>query len=607
MRILIAVLAAPLLCWSQGIITTVAGRGSSSGNAGCPDRGDGCQATDATLQSPTGLAFDAAGNLYISDNGDVRVRKVNTAGVIGTFAGGADPSTNNGDGGPATQAYLGSNWDVAADKAGNIYIATNGRVRKVDPSGIITTYAGNGTPNYGGDGGPATSASIRSPQCLLLDGAGNLYLADTNNFRVRKVTPDGIITTVVGSGRGSYSGDGGPATSAGISPAALAFDRAGNLYVADGLNNRIRKVDTAGIITTVAGGGLLSGSDIGDGGPALKATLSTPYGVAVDGAGNIYIGDYNNNRVRKVDASGIITTVAGGGANGNFPGGNGIGDGGPATSGVLGGPAGLLLDAAGNLYIADSGHGHVRKVTFPSVPSISANGVVNGASFQPGIVPGSWATILGAGLASKNDTWDNLIVDGKLPTKLDEVTVTVGGKPAYLYFSSPGQINFIVPDAGTGPVPVVVTTASGTSASFTVTASSFGPAFFLWPGNQIVATRQDFTLAARNGTFAGAITAAAKPGDTIILWGTGFGLTTPVAPVGFVTPSDTTYSTSTLPTVTIDNVPATVYGAALAPGFAGLYQVAIQVPASLSDGDWPVVAGIGGVSSPAGTLLSVKK
>jgi uncharacterized protein (TIGR03437 family) len=248
--------------------------------------------------------------------------------------------------------------------------------------------------------------------------------------------------------------------------------------------------------------------------------------------------------------------------------------------------------------------GTVRKVSFPS-SGPSASKVVNGASFKPGIVPGSWATIQGSGLSTVTDTWDNFIVKGKLPAAVDGVSVTIGGQAAYVYYISSGQINFIVPDVGPGSQQLVVKNSLGTSSAVTVTVDSFGPAFFPWPNNQVVATRQDFGLAAKAGTFAGATTVPAKPGDTIILWGTGFGATTPAAPAGEVTPSDTTYSTSTLPTVTINNVSVTVYGAALAPGFAGLYQVAIQVPTTIGNGDWPIVATIGGVSSPSGTVLTV--
>jgi uncharacterized protein (TIGR03437 family) len=240
-------------------------------------------------------------------------------------------------------------------------------------------------------------------------------------------------------------------------------------------------------------------------------------------------------------------------------------------------------------------------------PVISTNGVVNGASFQPTIVPNSWVTILGSGLASKTDDWTNFIINGQFPTSVDGVSVTIGGKAAYIDFISPGQINLLAPDLAFGPLPLTVTTPGGTSATFTVTSSQYGPAFFPWPNGQPVATRQDFSWAVKNGTFAGVTTVAAKPGDVIILWGTGFGPTNPVAPTGVVIPSDKTYSTSTLPTVTINNVPANVIGAALAPGFGGLFQVAIQVPASIPDGDWPIQASIGGVSSPAGVVLSVRQ
>lgn len=233
--------------------------------------------------------------------------------------------------------------------------------------------------------------------------------------------------------------------------------------------------------------------------------------------------------------------------------------------------------------------------------------VLNGASFQPGITPGSWATVKGFALAAATDTWDKFIVNGELPTKVDGVGVNVGGQPAYVYYISPGQINFIVPVVGSGSQQVAVTNSAGTSSEFRVTVGTFGPAFFPWPDNQVVATRQDFTYAVANGTFPGTSTTPAHPGDTIILWGTGFGPTTPAVPMGEETPSDHTYSTSTKPTVTVGNMPAKVYGAALASGFAGLYQVAIQVPTSLTSGQWPVVATIGGVSSPNSLVLSVQQ
>ncbi|HEX5229852.1 MAG TPA: IPT/TIG domain-containing protein [Bryobacteraceae bacterium] len=243
-------------------------------------------------------------------------------------------------------------------------------------------------------------------------------------------------------------------------------------------------------------------------------------------------------------------------------------------------------------------------VSTPLPPVVTS--VVNGASFEPGVVANAWITIGGTALASKTDNWDNAIVNGVLPKSLDGVSVSVGGKAAYVYFISPGQLNVLAPDVPAGPLNVTVTTPGGTSAGFPTTASIFGPAFFLWPEHQAVATRQDFSFVAKAGTFAGATTIPAKPGDVVILWATGFGPTIPATPIGSAVPGTTSYATATLPTVTVDDKPAKVFGAALAPGSAGLYQIAIQVPDSLTAGDWPVIATIGGVDSPTGTVISVQ-
>lgn len=238
-----------------------------------------------------------------------------------------------------------------------------------------------------------------------------------------------------------------------------------------------------------------------------------------------------------------------------------------------------------------------------SAPAIAS--VVNAAGFQPGIVANSWVTIQGTNLASQTDDWSHSIVNGALPTSLDGVSVSMGGKPAYVYYISPGQLNVLAPDLPVGPVTVTVTSSGGASASFAASASVYVPAFFLWPNSQVVATRQDYGYAVKAGTFTGATTVAAKPGEVLILWGTGFGPTFPAAPSGVSVPAGGGYSTASAPTVTINNTQATVYGAALAPGSAGLYQIAIQVPTTLADGDWPIQANIGGVSSPTGVVLSV--
>jgi len=255
----------------------------------------------------------------------------------------------------------------------------------------------------------------------------------------------------------------------------------------------------------------------------------------------------------------------------------------------------------------------VLGATVPARPVIGANGVVSGASFQQGqgIVSNSYVTIQGTNLASTTDTWNNSIVSGQLPTVLDGVTVSIEGIPAYLSYISPTQVNVLVPQLPVGAFPVVVNNNGAVGQSSAVQVNQYAPAFFTL-GTQAIATRQDYSYALKNGTIPGVTTVPAKPGDVLILWGTGIGVTSPATLPGVETPSNNTYSTSTPVTVTINNVPATVYGAALAPGFAGLYQVAIQVPTSLGNGDWPIVATIGSAalfdvtSSPGGVILTVQ-
>jgi hypothetical protein len=288
-----------------GVITTVAGTGSSGFS------GDGAFATNANINNPWRAVADSSGNLYIADSGNNRIRKVETGtGIITTVAGNGN-SGFSGDDGLATSANLGGPTGVAVDTAGNIYVASSNRIRKVDVgTGIITTVAGNGTTGFSGDGGAATSASLNSTSDVAVDNAGNIYIADRNNYRIRKVAVGtGIITTVAGNGSGGFSGDNGTATSAGFFPWGLAVDGNGNLYIADPSSSRIRLVVAEnGIITTVAGNGV--GGFSGDGGSATSATLAAPMGVAVDSIGNLYIADYINNRIRRVSAALKTLTVA---------------------------------------------------------------------------------------------------------------------------------------------------------------------------------------------------------------------------------------------------------------------------------------------------------
>lgn len=279
---------------ATGTITTVAGNGT------CGYSGDGGPATSAELRNPQAVDVDAGGNLYITDTGNNRVRKVAPTGTITTVAGNGTAGYS-GDGGPATSAELNIPIGIATDAAGNAYIGDqiNNRVRKVAPTGTITTVAGNGVAGSSGDGGPATSAELNHPLGMAVDSAGNLYIAESDF--IRKVTAGGTISTVAGNGFVGYSGDGGPATSAELNnPTDVDVDSGGNLYITDQGNSRIRMVTTGGTISTVAGNGVAGYS--GDGGPATSAELD-PRGAAVDGAGNLYIADGFNDRVRKVDGS----------------------------------------------------------------------------------------------------------------------------------------------------------------------------------------------------------------------------------------------------------------------------------------------------------------
>jgi uncharacterized protein (TIGR03437 family) len=335
-----------------GIISTFAG----DGNEGY--LGDGGPATQAELDEPTGLAFDSAGNLYIADSNNAEIRQVTPTGTINTVAGNGFPDYA-GDGGSATQASLDYPEGVAVDAAGNLYIADTGNfaIRKV-AAGTITTYAGYGDVNSGnGDGGQAYDAVLDDPVDVAVDATGNVYIADDYDWVIRKVTAStSIITTYVGDGNWGFGGDGGPLNSADLgTPTGIGFDASGNLYIAQSDVRVVRKVSAANAISTAAGIGSPTGATIGDGGSKSAALLLSPSDVKVDSAGNMYIAELNDNRVRKVSPSGTITTLAGTGAYGI------TGDGGSGASAQIQAPNSLALDSSGNLYIG--GDYSVRKVT----------------------------------------------------------------------------------------------------------------------------------------------------------------------------------------------------------------------------------------------------
>jgi len=337
-----------------GDISTIAGTGTSGFS------GDGLAAVGAQLDYPSGVAVDGVGNVFITDTANNRVRRVDAVtGLISTFAG-IGTAGFSGDGAAATSAQLNSPFGVAVDGVGNVFIAdtSNHRVRRVDAgTGLISTLAGTGTSGFSGDGTAATGAQLNSPYGVAVDGVGNVFIADSSNNRVRRVdVGTGLISTFAGTGVGGFSGDGAAATSAQLwNPFGVAVDGVGDVFIADTFNNRVRRVDAVtGLISTLAG---TTGGFSGDGAAATSAKLNNPRGVGVDFDGNVFISDTNNNRVRRVDAgTGLIDTIAG---NGTF---GFSGDGGAATSAQLYYPFGVAVDGAGNVFVADQVNHRIRKI-----------------------------------------------------------------------------------------------------------------------------------------------------------------------------------------------------------------------------------------------------
>jgi uncharacterized protein (TIGR03437 family) len=397
----------------NGVINTVAGTGQAGFS------GDGAAATSAQLFGVRGLAVAPDGTVYVADSNNFRVRRFTIGGVITTVAG-TGVTNFTGDGGLATSATLSFIEDIALASDGRLFLADfeNFRVRVVN-GGNIATFAGNGNAHYSGDGGPATNAVLNAPSGLARDKGGNLYICDQLANRIRRIDPFGTIDVVAGSNRPGFGGDGGPATQASMSfPVDVKFDPAGNLYIADSSNNRVRKVTPSGVISTLAGTGATGFS--GDGGAATAARLNDPSGLALDAAGNLYVSDLGNFRVRKITPAGIITTFAGNGTSGSG------GDGGQATNATLTGPVGLAFDSAGNLYIADAGATVVRKVTPTSVISTFAGNGQGGFAGDGGPASGAalagpqGVSVDGSGNVNIVDSFNNRIrqvtPDGKIHT-----------------------------------------------------------------------------------------------------------------------------------------------------------------------------------------------
>jgi len=582
---------------SGGIISEFAGADHSAG--------DGGKASAAYLYFPEGLAWDSQGNLYIADYKNSKVRKVSPAGAISSVAGDGSFLTS-GDGGSATSAGV-QPQAVAVDKSGNLYIAAGNQVRMVDSQGNISTVVNaSGAAGFSGDGGSAVQAVLDNPQDLTTDSDGNLYIADSDNHRIRKVS-GGTISTIAGSGQvypqsnGSFSGDGGLATSANLSfPSGVAFDSDGNLLIADTGNSAIRLLNTTtGDISTVAGTPTKQGFG-GDTGLATSALLSGPLGIAADQSGNFYISDTSNNVIRMVDAFGIISTIAGDNHAGFG------GDGGTGSSAMINYPFGVAVDAGGNVWFADHNNQRIRELvpSGPSVPGPTA--VVNAASFASGgLIPGGMATLFGSNLTAQKGI--NLASGLPLATDLLKSSIKFNNTIAAPIFAVDNvngaeQINFQVPwelsklvgstvvlqvennGALGAPVKVPVLAAQPGVFSYTVGANTFG-----------VVLHSNFQLA----DSAHPVT----PGEVVLIYCTNLGVVAPTIADG--APGTGKELTVAKPTVTIGGATGAVSFSGLAPGFVGLDQVNVQVPASLPSGNQPLVVSIGGASSKT-VLLPVK-
>ena len=604
----VASLFLPALCLAQGTsfnIATVAGTGAGGFT------GNGGAATSATLNVPIQVAVDASHNLYIADSNNNMIRKV-SGGKISIVAG-TGAAGYSGDGAAATSAQLSGPYSVWLDSSGNFYIGdlNNQVVRKVAGS-TITTVAGNNTPGYSGDLGPATSAQFNLPFGLATDSSGNLYIADSANHRIRVVAPTGTVSTVAGDGNyrtppvGAFAGDGGAATGAALnSPYGICLDSSGNLYIADSGNHRIRKVDTNGIITTVAGTG--TAGVAGDGGPALKAQLNRPWDVKVDSAGDLFIADYNNSRIRMVTPDGVIKTIAGGTGTGY------TGDGFIATNAQLNEPTGIAIDTNGNIYIADSANYVIRELT-PVAPSLNSNGVISAAAFGgfASIAPGSWIEIYGANLAGDLRSWNSGDFKGvNAPASLDGTSVTIGGQAAFIDFISGGQIDAQVPsNVPAGSQPLVVTTATGSTAAYTITVNATQPGMLAPPsfninGTQyVVAQFPDGTYVLPPNAISGVNSRRANPGDTLTIYGIGFGPVTPNIPAGQIVQQ--TNQLVTPPQILFGQTPGTVTFAGLVQGNVGLYQFNVVVPNVTAGDKVPVTFTLGGVSGSQTLFTAVQ-
>ena len=552
--------------------------------------GDNGPATEAYFVDPWGLAVDPAGNWYVADDGDQRIRKIGaldqsikTVAGTGIFGPSAD--------GLAVTSAIQQPRALAADSAGNVLFNSACQIRELFPFGTLKSVAGNGGCALGADATAALDGQFQFPKGLAADPSGMIYVADTDNNRIRRLNlGTATITTIAGTGQRGYAGNGTSALQAMLDyPVGLAADSNGNVYFADQNNHRVRKITAAGTISDFAGTGVCAAPTDG---PATSSPLCYPSGVALDAAGNVYIAD--SGYIRRVIYGGLMAVIAG---NGDLKFG---------ATGIA--PFYLAVDAKGRVCFSDRTSLRIRCLDAPAAPPaspVTISGILNNASGASGIASGSWVSIYGTNLSTTTRAWQSGDISGTtLPTKLDGVAVTINGKSAAVYYVSPGQLNVQAPsDSATGPVPVVVTNSHG-SATATTTLQQYAPGFFTMQGKYAAAVHTDGVYVAPAGYFGNAVASRpAAPGEVVLLFGTGFGPTTPAVPAGQVVNGAAPLTDAAQLYVTIGGAPATVQFAGIVA--AGEYQFNVLIPA-VADGDQAIVATIAGFPTQSGLSISVK-
>jgi len=587
------------------LTSTAAGTPGTSGYGG-----DGSAPTSALLANPLCVAFDSQGDYYISDYKNNRIREVQAStGAIITVAGTGTPGFS-GDGGPATGAQFSSATGLAVDAAGNVYIADgpNARVRMIDTSGNMQTFAGTGNPGYSGDGGLAVNADVVNPVGVTVDHAGTVYITDEGNGTVRKVTTDGVISTVAGInviGFGNFPGQGGPARSATLGlPYAVAVDESGNVFIADIGSGSIEKVGLDGNINTVV------------------SSVSTA-ALATDPAGNLYFTNYQNSTLNQLSPGGAVLTIAGNGSNGFS------GDGGPGVSAEFNAPYGIALDSSSNIYVADYNNQVVRMLSPVAPPQvIIANGGSDVQYSSPGVelsvAPGEIVTIFGTNVGAPATTAAQPNANGYIGTQLAGTIVTFNGIPAPVLSTGPSQVTAIAPYELTAASANVKGRMSGSRGRVVPEASSSsGATILVTYQGQSTATATVPVGASSPGIFTvnssgvpgglGVLNAdgsvnsvgnAAAESTNITLFVTGEGQTNPGGMDGLISTQSTLPAPLLPVTVLVGGTAATVVSATEASGYvAGIMQVVVTLPSTQTTASYvPVTVQVGDVVSPTVTV-----